>query len=357
MRKVYLIRHGEPEFPGGKRFCLSKTDLPLSPVGRMQGVLLRAWSADKDLSGVYHSTLTRARETASFLATATAAVPGLEELGMGRWEGLTFREIRERYPALYAARGQNPITNRVPGAEAAAVCRNRAYRALRDLLKSTDGDIAVVAHAGVARILLCDLLGRPLRYFLEIPQPCGCVNVLEEENGKLAVREIAVQPRPVLDDALCHALLTAAGTPERVQRHCEAVADKAVALAQHLNGSLDLPKLRAAALLHDIARTEPDHAAVGASWLTALGYPELAELVAVHHDLKTEQETELTEASVLYLADKLIREDREVTLEQRFAASGEQAVSAEARQAHARRYRQAKRVARCLEERTGNRVE
>lgn len=360
MGRIYLLRHGEPAFPNGERLCLSRTDLPLSPVGRMQGVLLGTWFADKTLSGVYHSAMRRTGETAAFLSDTPVPVPGLEELGMGRWEGLTFREIRECYPELYAARGRDPVMNRAPDAEGIAVCRNRVYRGLRGLLKTTDGDIAVVAHAGVNRILLCDLLGQPLRRFLEIPQPYGCVNILQEENGCLTVSEVAVRPHPTLDDALCEQLWDAAGTPEPVRRHCRAVAAKADALAERLvqaGRPLNVDTLRAAALLHDIARTEKRHAATGAKWLEALGYPEIAGIIATHHDLPPEQETPVTEAGVLYLADKLIREDREVTLEERFAASGKKAVSAEARQAHARRYQQAVRVARMLEEQMGNRTE
>lgn len=349
MRTIYLIRHGEPTFPDGERFCLSKTDLPLSPVGRMQGALLREWLTDKPVSGVYHSRSSRAKETAEFLSAAAVAVDGLHEIGVGQWEGLTFREIREDYPELYAARGKNPITNPIPGGEAAAVCRNRAVRALDGLLKHTAGDIAVVAHAGVNRILLCELLERPLKHYLTIPQPYGCVNILEEDRGKWTVKEIGAQPHPALDSAACKRLLQAAGTPERVLRHCEAVAKKAVGLAQELESGMDLTKLRAAALLHDIARTEEDHAAVGAEWLTKLGYPELAALVAGHHELSQQQETELSEAAVLYLADKLIQEDREVTLERRFAESLEKVTTWAGRQVHTRRYQQAKRVARLLE--------
>lgn len=349
MRTIYLIRHGEPAFPNGERFCLSKTDLPLSPVGRMQGALLREWLTDKPVSGVYHSESSRAKETAEFLSAAAAAVDGLHEIGVGQWEGLTFREIREQYPELYAARGKNPITSPVPGGEAAAVCRNRAVRALDNLLKSTTGDLAVVAHAGVNRILLCDLLERPLKHYLTIPQPYGCVNILEEDHGKWTVKEIGVQPHPVLDSDVCKRLLRAAGAPERVQRHCEAVANKAVELARDLGPGMDLTRLRTAALLHDIARTEPDHAAVGAEWLTKLGYPELAVLVAGHHELSQQQEAELSEAAVLYLADKLIQEDREVTLERRFAESLEKVTTWAGRQVHTRRYQQAKRVARLLE--------
>ena len=84
--------------------------------------------------------------------------------------------------------------------------------------------------------------------------------------------------------------------------------------------------------------------------MKALGYPEVANLIASHHDLDVEQEPEITEATVLYLADKLIQEDREVSLERRFAASAKRAVSHEAEEAHLRRYHQAQRVAQQIEQ-------
>ena len=37
MRDIYLIRHGMPDFPGGARMCLGRTDLPLGLRGRLQG--------------------------------------------------------------------------------------------------------------------------------------------------------------------------------------------------------------------------------------------------------------------------------------------------------------------------------
>ena len=278
------------------------------------------------------------------------SVKNLHELGVGEWEGMTFEEIRKKYPLLYQNRGKNPITSRIPGGEAASVCRNRTLRALEDLLKATEGDIAVVAHAGVNRILLCDLLGQSLKYYLTIPQPYGCVNILREEQGRLKVRDIGLRPRPVLDGTLCRELLAAARTPERVVWHCEAVAEKTLDMARELTDhgvKLDHRRLEAAALLHDIARTERDHAAVGARWLELVGYSETAALVARHHDLGGEEA--VTEASVLYLADKLIQGDREVTLERRFAESLERISSVEGREVHARRYQQARRVAQSVE--------
>ena len=318
----------------------------------MRGVLLKHWFEGKTLSGVFHSTLARARETAVYLGGRISSVEDLQELGVGEWEGMTIDEIRAEYPDLYQNRIKYPTIYRIPGGEAASACRNRVARALENLLESTEGDIAVAAHAGVNRILLCDLTGQSLKNYLTVPQPYGCVNVIREDRSRLAVQEIAIRPRPTLNEVLCQELLVAAGTPEPVIRHCKAVTEKAMALADALmrtGATLDRERLRAAALLHDVARTERNHAAAGAQWLIALGYPEMAELIAAHHDLSPERETEISEATVLYLADKLVQEDREVTMERRFADSFGRISGVEGREAHARRYQQARRVAQNVE--------
>ena len=194
MRKIYLIRHGEPRLPEGDRICLSRTDLPLSAEGHRQAEQLAAYFADMKLGGVYSSDLLRAKETALHISAQATALPDLQELGVGDWEGLTFREIRERYPALYARRGEDPTVHIMPGGERPADCRDRALTALRDLLQKTEGDIAVVAHAGVNRLILCELLGHDLKAFLSIPQPYGCINILQEHEGCITV--LAVGDRP-----------------------------------------------------------------------------------------------------------------------------------------------------------------
>jgi HD superfamily phosphohydrolase YqeK len=104
-------------------------------------------------------------------------------------------------------------------------------------------------------------------------------------------------------------------------------------------------QLYAAALLHDIARTEPDHAAVGAAWLRTLGYPEEAELIARHHDPESDR---FDDAALLFLADKYIQGDQEVTIDERFAASRQRCMTVEAIQAHERRYQAAKRIEEML---------
>jgi molybdenum cofactor cytidylyltransferase len=104
--------------------------------------------------------------------------------------------------------------------------------------------------------------------------------------------------------------------------HAAAVAAVAAALAAALNQRrqyLLVPLVAAAALLHDVARAEPRHAGAGAALLERLGYARLAPVVRRHMELGDAAGGTLDEALVVYLADKLVRGDRYVGLEERFA--------------------------------------
>lgn len=139
------------------------------------------------------------------------------------------------------------------------------------------------------------------------------------------------------DAQTCNVLL--AQVPPQVAAHSRAVQRLALemcdALAAHgvrLNRAL----LSAAALLHDICRTEPNHAFAGAQKLRDLGYPEIADIVAVHHDWSGGP---FDESALLYLADKYVQGDQRVTLEQRFERSRAKCHTEQALCAHDRRYR------------------
>jgi broad specificity phosphatase PhoE len=328
MRTVYLIRHGHPDFPLGAHMCLGRTDTPLGAFGRMQAALLGAELGGRGLA-VYTSPLTRCRETAAPLGGETAVIPALAEQDMGPWDGLDFGQIRERWPELYARRGAEPLL--VPeGAETLAQLRERVLPAFRACLVRSEGDLAVVVHASVIQAILAELTGTPLEQSRALRPPYGSCAVLEGD-GELRVVELGRRPSPPMTPALAEKLLTATAPGERAEAHCRAVAAEALRIARALPGPLDLPLLESAALLHDAARGEEEHAAVGASWLRELGYEDAAALVAQHHDLRSR---EPDEAAILYLADKCVQEDRRVTLSERFAQSESRCKTAEAKKAH-----------------------
>lgn len=124
------------------------------------------------------------------------------------------------------------------------------------------------------------------------------------------------------DEAECEAMLEAAGTPEPTRRHSRAVARLAVDLAARLIArglSLDLGAVRAGALLHDIAKGEPDHAAAGARRVAGHGFAEVADVVAAHMEIAYAPGQPIDARHVVFLADKLIKGERRVGLEERFA--------------------------------------
>jgi hypothetical protein len=131
-----------------------------------------------------------------------------------------------------------------------------------------------------------------------------------------------LKTRDVLSPAECHALLVVRlKVPPAVWAHGYAVAELALHIGQALVAAgcgLNLDLIYSAALVHDMARGAPDHARRGGRMLRELGMPLMAEIVETHMDLSVEKEDPVREAEVVFLADKLICEDRFVGLDGRF---------------------------------------
>ncbi len=126
--------------------------------------------------------------------------------------------------------------------------------------------------------------------------------------------------RDIPSDSECTALLESHGVHAAIVRHANAVAAIAQALAGALTRSgihLDVCLIRAGALLHDLAKGEKNHAAAGAVLLRALGFERVSEIVAAHTDLPDFDIVD--ERAVVFLADKLVRSDQHVSLDERFA--------------------------------------
>ncbi len=130
------------------------------------------------------------------------------------------------------------------------------------------------------------------------------------------------EPSLTADDALF--LLRTAGTPSNVVRHCRTAAAVGVAVAEALAPrmpSLDVDLVRAGCLLHDIARLLPHHATLAAGLLADLGLPRLGTVVGEHMviDPRLPAAPGITEAELVYLADKTVTEGEIVGLDERLA--------------------------------------
>lgn len=190
--RVLLIRHGALAGDAAHRF-VGQIDLPMSAEGEEQIRGLARRLGDVAPSAIYCSDLGRSRRTAELLAGGRTIPlyirPGLREIGLGAWEGLPRREVAERWPAEYEQRGRDIADFRPPGGESFADLASRVLNVWQDIAaESSLGTIAIAAHAGVNRAILCHVLGMPLSNLFRLAQPHGCLNVIEWDRHGPTVR-------------------------------------------------------------------------------------------------------------------------------------------------------------------------
>ena len=191
---IYLLRHGEVVLAETRRF-IGHLDVPLSARGERQSRAQAARLAGATLTAVVTSDLERARRTGEIVGAphglVPVVVPSLREMAMGRWDGLTAEQIQEREPAAFAdwmARvGEFPF----PGGESVADLLARAWPAFEAIVAAHEGEaLAVVAHGGTNRALLCAALGLPLARLLALGQDYGALSVLARIGARWELRRL-----------------------------------------------------------------------------------------------------------------------------------------------------------------------
>jgi len=109
---------------------------------------------------VFSSPLLRALETARPIALAhdfqVNILNGLREVDFGDWEGLSFDEIKTRYPEECETWLADPWHFTFPRGESVREFKQGVERALDSIL-GFEGNLAVVSHAGPLRVILFSL--------------------------------------------------------------------------------------------------------------------------------------------------------------------------------------------------------
>lgn len=195
IRKIYLIRHCEPQLPEGIPICIGKKDIPLSDFGRKQALDLKDFFSKININSIYSSPLIRSKETAIIIANEKRNVivkKDFSEFDIGKWDGMPFAEIKKKYPQEYKDRGENLEHYIVEGGESMAMCRDRAFIELMDTIKQSIGDILIVAHAGVNRAILSSILGINIKDSFKYRHEYGSINLLLFDGKNLKADKIGV---------------------------------------------------------------------------------------------------------------------------------------------------------------------
>ena len=193
MTRLVLVRHGETVWHADNRYA-GTTDVALTPRGLDQAARLGQWAAGADLGAVWCSPLDRARRTASVCATSTGTDLRVDarlcELDFGDGDGLTTREMQERFPAAVEAFHADPVAHHLPGGEDPERAADRFTACLTDIVAAHPDDrVLVVAHTTAIRLALCRLIGVPLKEYRRLfpfVRNCGLTE-LRVQPGQVAV--------------------------------------------------------------------------------------------------------------------------------------------------------------------------
>ncbi len=193
--RVFLIRHGITDWHREGR-VLGQRDIALNDEGLEQARAAAAALADTSLVEVISSPLVRALQSAELIGQKfgieVARDPRLVDLRVGKWEGMTYEEVAAH--SEYKEFIQDPLSERIPGAESLSDVKTRAVAAIEQAIEDNpSGDaIAVITHAGIIRVLLTHYLGSPPANYHRIRVAPGSISVLSFADDRELPRVIAV---------------------------------------------------------------------------------------------------------------------------------------------------------------------
>ncbi|MDR1020970.1 MAG: histidine phosphatase family protein [Synergistaceae bacterium] len=169
--KIFLLRHGKPQFPDERKYVYGRTDFPLSDAGKNEAKAIGKALAAIPMDRIISSDLARAAETARIVSglqkkklCAVEQDPSLREIDMGEWDGLTKDEIAEGYVDIFRKRGKDIANVTPPGGESLGRLQARGIAAFERIAEESKGlrNVLITAHGAIMWSIVSGLFGLPL---------------------------------------------------------------------------------------------------------------------------------------------------------------------------------------------------
>ena len=190
MTTFYFVRHADKENGDFYNPRLRHQDQPISQKGQLQAQKLVAYFSEISISMIYTSEYLRTGQTIQYAAQAHQLRPivdaRLNEIDNGPVEGLTDEELREKYPEIWDGFHRRSADFRFPEGETGVEAQNRVVDFLEEKRREySAGNIIVVGHDGLIRLLVCYLMGIPVykRWNFQA-DTCGITEITYEPEFK-----------------------------------------------------------------------------------------------------------------------------------------------------------------------------
>jgi probable phosphoglycerate mutase len=170
--KLFLIRHGQTDWNiEGK--IQGSVDIELNETGIKQAEELshKVLVAGYKFSKIYSSPQKRAFKTAEILSEATKvdyiSITGLEEINLGEWEGLSWTEVKEKYPTEYEEWYINRRYTKPPKGEAYEDMLQRVLKSIYKIINENSEDVVIVTHSAVIMCIQCYMTNTPFNEMMK----------------------------------------------------------------------------------------------------------------------------------------------------------------------------------------------
>jgi len=195
--RLCLVRHGETAWNAEQRLQ-GHTDVPLNEVGLAQAEATAAKLAAHRFDALYSSDLKRARQTAEASARRLGLQPvylqALRERHFGKFQGLTYEQARQRYPAAYEQFEAREPRQDFETGESLEAFAERIRTAITELAARHAGQqILIVAHGGVLDTVNRMVRGLPLQPARDFVIPNAALNWISHEAGRWQIEAWAQQ--------------------------------------------------------------------------------------------------------------------------------------------------------------------
>jgi broad specificity phosphatase PhoE len=188
--ELVLVRHGETAWNVGEIFR-GRSQIDLDEAGMRQADLVAEYLKDMQIEAVYSSPLARALHTAEPIARRhflpVNPSDALNDLDFGEWEGKPTTVVSEYYPEQYALWTVHPERASLPRGETLGDATRRALTAVHRAVAVHRGNVVLVSHRVVIKILTLALLGLDESRFWNIRvDPCS-ITAFEHSEGRFVL--------------------------------------------------------------------------------------------------------------------------------------------------------------------------
>ena len=193
-----MARHGASTYSLEKRFSGSGgVDVPLAPIGIEQAeALAQEVKIRGNVTHIVSSPILRTLQTAHIVAEATGLSvsenANFAECSFGDWDGLTFADVREKWPRELDEWLANSNVA-PPGGESLSECRDRVNRGREQVIEEFPAQtILVVSHVLPIKLMTGIATGAPLEstFRMELP-PCSLTSLVWFPDGNSSMFSFA----------------------------------------------------------------------------------------------------------------------------------------------------------------------